>query len=72
LYVADENRQQMLLAFLDKSSIQMEWLHSANEGSLQISEDTIYVFVPLQMTSLLSAQKWVSSARCDEREWKDP
>jgi hypothetical protein len=24
LYVADENRQQMLLAFLDKSSIQME------------------------------------------------
>jgi hypothetical protein len=54
---ADENRQQMLLAFMGTSSIQMERLRSENEGNLQISEDTIYVFVPLQRTNLLSAQK---------------
>lgn len=66
---ADENRQQMLLAFMGTSSIQMERLRSENEGNLQISEDTIYVFVPLQRTSLLSAKKRsVSSARSDERE----
>ena len=46
--------------FLETSSIQMEWLHSESEGNLQISEDTIYEFVPLQKTSLLSAQKGVS------------
>ena len=46
--------------FLETSSIQMEWLHSESEGNLQISEDTIYEFVPLQRTSLLSAQKGVS------------
>lgn len=42
--------------FVD-ASIQMEWWHSENEGSLQTFEGTIYEFVQLQRTGLLSAQK---------------
>jgi hypothetical protein len=41
---------------LEASSIQMEWLHSDNEGNLQTSEGTIYEFVPLQRISLQSAK----------------
>jgi hypothetical protein len=42
---------------LEASSIQMEWLHSDNEGNLQTSEGTIYEFVPLQRISLQSAKQ---------------
>ena len=56
LFTAHKQRLSKVSNFAD-TTIQMEWWHSENEGSLQTFEDTIYEFALLQKTGLLSAQK---------------